>query len=153
MKPSVGSSAKMGKEPDFFKAERTTALRTSRLFSMRAWFAIIFLALLPFQFTWAAVAPYCGHEGGQHAQHLGHHAHQHLEDAHVDQGSSDVSGTTLGSTDLDCGHCHGICCGMPCAVFGLTPQAIASRPVTLAQGTVRTLTHSPPERPQWAPLA
>jgi len=42
---------------------------------------------------------------------------------------------------------------MPAPGDGVMSLAIASHPVTLDEGTVRTLTHSPPERPQWAPLA
>jgi hypothetical protein len=122
---------------------------------MRRWFAIILLALLPFQFTWAAVATYCGHESDAQAQHFGHHEHQSQHDggttAHQDSG--DVAGKTLGSSDLDCGHCHGTCSEMPSPGDGLMPLAIASHLVTLDEGFVRTLTHSPPERPQWAPLA
>ena len=38
---------------------------------MRRWFAIALLVLLPFQFTWAAVASYCGHESDAQAQHFG----------------------------------------------------------------------------------
>jgi hypothetical protein len=34
-----------------------------------------------------------------------------------------------------------------------SPLALASRPVTLVEGIVRTLAQSPPERPQWLPLA
>jgi len=36
---------------------------------------------------------------------------------------------------------------------GVLSVAIASHPVTLDEGSVRTLMHSPPERPQWATLA
>ena len=43
------------------------------------------LALLPLQFSWAAVAAYCGHETGQHAEHLGHHEHRHADQAGLHQ--------------------------------------------------------------------
>ena len=121
---------------------------------MRRWFAIALLALLPFQFTWAAVASYCGHESDSQAQHFGHHEHQQQQHgAEVDQGGGDAADKAMDGNDLDCGHCHGSCSGMPALVDGLMPFAIASHPVTLDEGTVRTRTHSPPERPQWAPLA
>ena len=55
---------------------------------MRRWFAILMLALLPLQFSWAAVAAYCGHETGQHAEHLGHHEHRHADQAKADQDSA-----------------------------------------------------------------
>jgi hypothetical protein len=38
-------------------------------------------------------------------------------------------------------------------VDGLMPLTVASDPVMLDECFLRTLTHSPPERPQWAPLA
>lgn len=120
---------------------------------MRRWFAIALLALLPFQFTWAAVASYCGHESDAQAQHFGHHEHQHHADTTVAQDGGDFAGKTLGSSDLDCGHCHGTCSAMPTPGDGLMPLAIASHPATLDEGIMRTLSHSPPERPQWAPLA
>jgi hypothetical protein len=42
---------------------------------------------------------------------------------------------------------------MPTPGDGLIPLAIASHSATLDEGIMRTLSHSPPERPQWAPLA
>ncbi len=36
------------------------------------------LALLPFQFSWSAVAAYCMHQSStSQSQHLGHHEHEH----------------------------------------------------------------------------
>jgi hypothetical protein len=122
---------------------------------MHRWIVIALLTLLPFQFTWTAAASYCVHESDAQAQHVGHHEHQHQHhgDTTVDQGSGDLAGNTLGSGDLDCGHCHGNCSAMPAPGDVLMPLAIASHPVTLDEGIVRTVMHSPPERPQWAPLA
>jgi len=120
---------------------------------MRRFFAIILLALLPFQFTWAAVAAYCGHESGVAAQHFGHHEHQHHADAGANQVDGDAAGKALSGNDLDCGHCHGNCSGMPTPLNDVKPLDVASHPGTPVEGIVRTLTHSPPERPQWVPLA
>lgn len=120
---------------------------------MRRWFAIALLAFLPFQFTWAAVASYCGHESDAQAQHFGHHEHQHHGEAAVYKDSGDPVGKTLDSSDFDCGHCHGTCSAMLTPGDGVVPIAVASNPVALSGGIVRTLTHSPPDRPQWAPLA
>lgn len=117
---------------------------------MRRWLVIALLALLPFQFTWAAVASHCGHETNAQAPHHGHQLHG---DASVDQGPGDVAGQALGSGDLDCDHCHGGCSAMPAPGVGLMPLAITAHPLSLAAGLVRTLAHSPPERPQWAALA
>lgn len=121
--------------------------------SMHRWLAIVLLAFLPFQFSWAAVASYCGHESDAQAQHLGHHEHQHHGQAATDEDAGGVAGKALGSTDFDCGHCHGTCSALPALDLGLTPLAVASPPHPPRGGSVRTLSHSPPERPQWAALA
>ena len=126
-----------------------------RISFVRRFFFLVLLLILPVQFAWAAATGYCRHETGEASKHFGHHEHQHQHrgDAAMDQDSGDVAGKTLGSGDLDCGHCHGSCSAMPSPGDGLMPLAIASHPATLDEGIVRTLTHSPPERPQWAPLA
>jgi len=120
---------------------------------MRHWLAIFILALLPLQFSWAAVAVYCGHEAGQHAEHLGHHEHQHPDQTKADQDSAPADHKAPASFDFDCGHCHGTCASMPAPVGDISPLALASHPVTPGEGIVRTLAQSPPERPQWLPLA
>lgn len=120
---------------------------------MRRWFAILMLALLPLQFSWAAVAAYCGNETGQHAEHLGHHEHQHTDQAKADQDSAPADQKAPAGFDFDCGHCHGTCASMPAPLGDTSPLALASHPVTPVEGIVRTLAQSPPERPQWLPLA
>jgi hypothetical protein len=47
---------------------------------VRRLITIVLLVLLPLQAIWAASAPYCQHEHGQAAKHLGHHAHEHHQD-------------------------------------------------------------------------
>jgi Protein of unknown function (DUF2946) len=120
---------------------------------MRRWLAILMLVLLPLQFSWAAVAAYCGHETGQHAQHLGHHEHQHSGSAnvHADPGSADPNAPA--GFDFDCGHCHASGAGLPAPAEGMVPLTLATHPATPVEGAVRTLAQSPPERPQWLPLA
>ena len=116
------------------------------------------LVLLPLQFSWAAVAAYCGHETGQHAEHLGHHEHRHADQAKADQAKADQDSAPADQKapagfDFDCGHCHGTCASMPAPLGDTSPLALASHPVTPVEGIVRTLAQSPPERPQWLPLA
>lgn len=134
-----------------------------RLATMRRLFAIILLALLPFQFSWSAVAPYCGHEREVASGHFGHHEHRHHSAA-----ASDDNGKTMtdseataesqsdkspGANDLDCGQCHGSC-GVMLSSPSSLPTAVAlempGATVTPASGA-----HAPtrPERPQWLPLA
>jgi hypothetical protein len=120
---------------------------------MRRWLAILMLALLPLQFSWAAVAVYCGHESDPQAQHLGHHEHQHNGQATADHDSAPANQSAPAGFDFDCGHCHGTCAGMPAPMDETTPLALTSHPVTPVDGIVRTIAQSPPERPQWLPLA
>lgn len=136
---------------------------------MRRCLAILLLALLPLQFSWAAVAAYCGHEVGRHAEHLGHHEHQHQHQQQHPQQHTDL--TLVHQADLadpdtapadpeptasfhiDCGHCHGTVASLPTAVGAMSPLVRASHTVTPADGILRTHAPSPPERPQWQPLA
>ncbi len=120
---------------------------------MRRCLAILLLILLPTQMSWAAVADYCMHESGAGADHVGHHDHaDHRHGASAgDKAKSDGSAST--AADFDCGHCHGTCASMPAPLGDTSPLALASHPVTPVEGIVRTLAQSPPERPQWLPLA
>jgi len=124
---------------------------------VRRFLAIVLLALLPLQFSWAAVATYCGHETEAAADHLGHHEHQHHADADthaVLAADADADGDkTPSAMDLDCGHCHGFC-----GVMLTLPTAIPGAPgAPPPSATVdeNGAAHAPtrPERPQWRPLA
>jgi hypothetical protein len=129
--------------------------------SVRRFLAIVLLALLPLQVSWAAVATYCGHDEPAGAAHFGHHEHQHHADASgnaepvADLGATtDVQGDKApGAMDLDCGHCHGTFSAMltlPSALPGVLSTAPPSVTLDEAGGA-----HAPtrPERPQWLPLA
>lgn len=50
-----------------------TALLSLDSAAMRRWLAVLMMVLLPFQFSWAAVANYCGQETGAAADYFGHH--------------------------------------------------------------------------------
>ena len=134
---------------------------------MRRLIAIFLLALLPLQFSWAAVAPYCGHEERADAAHFGHHEHQHHTEAgsgvDADAGAgavADVDGTAAvedgkgpGAIHLDCPHCHGSVSVMP-ALPSVLPGLLSTAPpsVTVDEaGGAQPPTR--PERPQWLPLA
>lgn len=124
---------------------------------MRRWFVILLLCLLPLQFSWAAVAAYCGHEGNKPAQHLGHHEHQHAGDdaassAHAGSSKTTDSGSPAGF-DFDCGHCHGSCASVAMPAEPMVPSAGAAPWVASLQDALRTRAQSPPERPQWRVLA
>lgn len=65
---------------------------------------IFLLAILPIQFSWAAVTSYCRHETGSAAKHFGHHQHQHPTTA--TDASKDPKAGSVAGADVDCGICH-----------------------------------------------
>jgi hypothetical protein len=122
--------------------------------------AIVLLAFLPLQFSWAAVASYCGHEAQAGAGHFGHHANagsvaEPVVDRDADPAASaDVKGDKApGDMDLDCGHCHGYCSVM-LTLPSVLPGALKTTPPSAALDEAGG-SHAPtrPERPQWRPLA
>jgi len=126
---------------------------------VRRFLAIVLLALLPLQFSWAAVASYCGHEQQAGSTHFGHHEHQQHADAAggaeplADAESTPDGDKAPGAMDLDCGHCHGHCSVMLTPLPGL-PAALATTPPMTSLDEAGGA-HAPtrPERPQWLPLA
>ena len=123
---------------------------------MRRFLAIVLLAMLPLQFSWAAVASYCEHET-QGTGHFGHHEHEHHGDAgpHAEPAAdADASGDKApGAMDLDCGHCHGQCSVMP-TLSATVPGTLSTAPPS-ASANEASGAHAParPERPQWLRLA
>ena len=83
--------------------------------------AVLMLALLPFQFSWSAVAAYCMHDESStaQAQHLGHHEHQH--EAKMRNGQADKTSQEP-TFDIDCSICHG-------AVSGPSTGQMQSQPL------------------------
>ncbi|MBH9576586.1 cobalt-zinc-cadmium resistance protein [Inhella proteolytica] len=110
---------------------------------------LLLALLLPLQFSWALLGPYCGdeHEGATtHALHAEpgdqyHHAQLQVDDAD-DPGAS-----------LDCSHCHGHLTPLPPAE-AQAPQVRLSMP-WLEDGSAATPARAGPrpERPQWTALA
>ena len=133
----------------------------ARLLPVRRILALVLLALLPLQFSWAAVASYCGHEKQAGATHFGHHEHQHRADVGTDveqaadmDVTADATGDKApGAMDLDCGHCHGYCSVMLTLTSGV-PGALSTAPPSTTLDEAGGA-HAPtrPERPQWLPLA
>lgn len=124
--------------------------------AVRRWLVLLLLVITPLQFSWAAVASYCGHEVDGTATHFGHHeAHAHEAqalEASVDAG--DKAAASGDALDLDCGHCHGQGLGM-FALFSGTPAAAfdAAPPREAAETRTAAPVLAPPERPQWRVLA
>ena len=124
---------------------------------MRRLLAIVLLALLTLQFSWAAVASYCKHETQAGAGHFVHHEHQHHGDTTVDADPAvdpQAEGNkTPGAMDVDCGHCHGHCSVMLTLSGGLPGLLAAAPPGASADEVGAAQTPTRPERPQWLPLA
>lgn len=90
---------------------------------------VALLFVLPAQFLWAAVAPYCAHEAAPATFHLGHHAHKHAAGSAdpasaVEQAEQSDLGTGAASLEHpDCGQCHA-----SHAQFGLAGRVPAASP-------------------------
>ena len=72
---------------------------------MKRLLVLVFLFVVPLQFSYAAIAAYCEHEPAPAlvtAGHLGHHAHQH----EADSGSAGDERIPPGKLDPDCAQCH-----------------------------------------------
>jgi hypothetical protein len=117
---------------------------------MKRFLAIILLALLPLQFSWAAVAGYCQHESEVTVNHPGHHSHDHqAADKHEPVKNS---GSSTG-VDHDCATCH-LGCSAALA-SDLTASMTATdrdHPFDYRFQPSRSLAERP-ERPQWPTLA
>lgn len=111
---------------------------------MRRLLVILLLISLPLQSSWAALGAYCSHEErGTAQQHLGHHQHQHKDDA---------SGSGGSSTHSDCVFCHAGCAGLVSQTFTLERLAASKEFAARLQAT-SALPPARPERPNWARFA
>ena len=137
-------------------------LVAARLVPVRRLLAIVLLALLPLQFSWAAVAPYCEHEITE-TGHFGHHLHHHQHHADASSVTAPVAdpgaipealGDKASAAVGDgCGHCHGYCSVMPTPQAGLPDAPSTARPGGAVSEGGNAHPPSRPERPQWMPLA
>ena len=114
---------------------------------MRRFVAILLLALLSLQSTWAVAAAYCQHEAKRDAAHFGHHAGAQVEAATPTDG---------GDSGVAEGHCHDC---HAAGVYLVLPAAPAHGDVTgpaplhAAAPWLPAPPASPPERPDWQALA
>ncbi|CAN7752958.1 hypothetical protein LJR066_006743 [Acidovorax sp. LjRoot66] len=118
---------------------------------MRRLIAVFMLALLPFQFSWSAVAAYCMHESTTaQAQHVGHHEHKHDADKADHQADK---GDQSAGFDIDCSVCHGA--GIGALNFPYASRGASHDGSVGAQPHVRIagVTPTPPDRPRWSVLA
>lgn len=133
-----------------------TSLQSLHSRAMRRWLAVLMMVLLPLQFSWAAVANYCGHETGAAAEHVGHHdhaSHDHGADLADKGDSASADGSSNPAPGIDCGHCHGYCVGMLDLPSSLEPLSLGDAPPSLGNAPDAEHVPAQPERPQWASLA
>lgn len=128
---------------------------------MRRLLAIVLFVLLPLQFSWAAVASYCGHEKQLSEAHFGHHEHEHRADASRDAGlDADLDANvyvkgnkTPTALDLDCSFCHGYCGVLLTLPSGPPDTLSMGSPSSSLDEACGALPPTRPERPRWLPLA
>jgi hypothetical protein len=126
---------------------------------MRRLLSILLLVLLPLQFSWAAVAPYCGHEAAPEVQHVGHHAHEHHADvpavpvAQAEVGEQAAAEATPWMVDLDCAQCHANGAVASGTDDGLRADHRSVHPSPQVALMVSGHPQSRPDRPQWLGLA
>lgn len=138
--------------------QHPAASYTRRL--MRRWLCVLLLALLPLQFSWAAVAGYCAHESQPQVRHLGHHSHEHAK-ASADAGDDVAAasahagdeGPASASGHADCSQCHGLGVGAPVPVPVVPAMVEVDEPVPAATGGRLLRIATPLDRPRWLPLA
>lgn len=89
---------------------------------MRRLIALLILALLPIQWSWAEIASYCRHETAAVSQaHPGHHDAEHAAGT---DGTED--GKRASPSDGGCSICHHHCVAAAVADDGATPFAFSS---------------------------
>lgn len=116
---------------------------------MKRFLPILLIAILPYQFSWAAAAVYCEHGGAASANHFGHHEHKFDADYHAKHGDAD-----LAKVHGDCGYCHAAASQ---AFFSapVLPAVVPPPRVYLDTPPARFTSHVPegPRRPDRLPAA
>lgn len=116
---------------------------------------ILLIALLPVQFSWAAVGVYCGDEHESAHEHALHAKAPAQADAGSQDGAdAEKAGPSGVGFDLDCGnHCHGHSTSLPAAAFSVALGSAATQWIDELVVQCTQLIQLRPERPQWQPLA
>lgn len=116
---------------------------------MRRWLAIFLLVLLPLQFSWAAVAPYCQHEADGTTQHFGHHEHKHQAATADELSVADAGDIDSFAVDADCTACHAGCAAAMAAVPSLALDAAPALPGSWSPQVPAAPPKGQRERPNW----
>ncbi|ALT77561.1 hypothetical protein [Paucibacter sp. KCTC 42545] len=113
------------------------------MIAIRRILLILLMLTLGLQSSWAAVAGLCLHEvDARAATHLGHHAHEHAQQADDDEGRNAKAKQQPGQ-HADCATCHVSC--------GVLVQTAAAASLQLPSSRVdtpylRSVTQGQPER-------
>ncbi len=94
---------------------------------MRKALAIFLMLTLMLQSVWGAAEPYCQHEEGAAAHHIGHHLHDLAADQH-DGSDADHHGAKEASKSPSFAD-HGHHC---CSLWVVMPQPLAAPPAFVA---------------------
>lgn len=114
---------------------------------MRRVIAILLLAFLSLQSTWAVAAAYCQHETRQDSPHFGHHADQQAAAATpADDGDGSAA-------ERHCHDCHGACVYLARPAVHARLDMTAAAPVHALAPRLPSPPASPLERPDWQTLA
>ena len=112
---------------------------------MKRIFAILLMLLLPLQWSYAAVADYCQHEEVVAAQdHIGHHAHKHVDKTPDDKAKKISFG------DIDCPNCQH---STSFAILDLPVATLPHVSVTPITFLSRSIPYRSPDNPFRPPLA
>lgn len=131
---------------------------------MRRFLLIVLMLVLPLQWSWAAAASLCGHEGAPAARHFGHHQHEHHgAAAGHDAGKGSKAGKSEGAdkkaglgslaADPDCGVCHGLGAAFLAAVDAQAPPRIGAYTFPRYQAAVPDRSPDTLLRPPLSPVA
>jgi hypothetical protein len=112
---------------------------------MRVFLLLLMLALLPLQFSAAAVTECCGHVAKAQGPQAQHHQPTHLLPA---QGTDNLTANALGF-DLDCGTCHANCAAAVAVTAATMADSAGIERVEHLVELILPPWHERPYRPQW----
>ena len=114
-----------------------------KILCMRVFLVVLMLALLPLQFSAAAVVECCDHLSVTQGLQTQHHQPAHLS---VGPGTDERAG---GEFDLDCGTCHANCAAAVTAIAAPTVVSAGIERVEHLAELILPPWYERPYRPQW----
>lgn len=110
---------------------------------------LVFMFLLPLQFSAAVAAGYCQHEPSAGVSHPGHHSHDHSLAQGSEVQSEPAKSTKVIGLDLDCGTCHAGCAWAPITAIESMPKARQLVVYPHQLGVMKRPRGDRPDRPKW----